>query len=318
MRDVVVADMPDTKTEFHGAKFSIPHQGFLKVVAPRGRWSLCVEETDDVFLYVLLQGRIVFQMQEVGRIEVAAPAILNLLRGRPHRLHGAGPDRAGKGGTVSDWPSFVGRFAAAPGVGKDQAQLLIGRMPAAIAPTLEIGQPFLMIPAGSTDFWAEAMPVIKALRAETERDPPSTYSKSIVRRLVEVLSLQVDRFRHQKRDSADGTPSRNMLSRMDLVLRAIHEAPQRDWSVPDLSAITGMSRAAVFSGFRIAKGMAPMRYVNLVRIERAKDLLHHGDRTLQEIANDLGYQSYTSFYRAFKAQAGMSPANYRALYFDPE
>ncbi|MFD3191931.1 AraC family transcriptional regulator [Sedimentitalea sp. HM32M-2] len=50
--------------------------------------------------------------------------------------------------------------------------------------------------------------------------------------------------------------------------------------------------------------------VNNSRIERAKELLRHGDVSVAAVALDLGYSSPNNFSRAFNAQTGFSPSQF--------
>lgn len=52
--------------------------------------------------------------------------------------------------------------------------------------------------------------------------------------------------------------------------------------------------------------------VNNSRIERAKELLRHGDVSVAAVALDLGYSSPNNFSRAFNAQTGFSPSQFAA------
>ena len=52
---------------------------------------------------------------------------------------------------------------------------------------------------------------------------------------------------------------------------------------------------------------------NETRIEKAKELILQKELSLKEIASLLGYSTYTSFYKSFRKQTGVSPEEYREL-----
>ena len=69
--------------------------------------------------------------------------------------------------------------------------------------------------------------------------------------------------------------------------------------------------------FRAAAGMAPSTYLQLLRIEEAKQDLETSTRPVESIAEGVGYSDEASFRRAFKKVVGMSPAEYRRKYALP-
>ncbi|NBD12911.1 MULTISPECIES: GlxA family transcriptional regulator [Corallococcus] len=63
--------------------------------------------------------------------------------------------------------------------------------------------------------------------------------------------------------------------------------------------------------FRKATGDTPLDYVQRLRIEAARRLLETTPRTVEDIAQAIGYADTTSFRRRFKARTGLSPGDYR-------
>ncbi|MEM9901312.1 MAG: helix-turn-helix transcriptional regulator [Pseudomonadota bacterium] len=53
-------------------------------------------------------------------------------------------------------------------------------------------------------------------------------------------------------------------------------------------------------------------FVNAWRISEAKDALLNGDDTILQIAYDVGFNSRSAFYAAFKRHVGMTPSEFRA------
>ena len=62
--------------------------------------------------------------------------------------------------------------------------------------------------------------------------------------------------------------------------------------------------------FKILWGVAPMKFVNKVRIEKAKKLLTNKDLTVSAVAEKCGFKSLHYFSRAFKQEEGISPSEY--------
>src|ERR1044071_8314879 len=66
--------------------------------------------------------------------------------------------------------------------------------------------------------------------------------------------------------------------------------------------------------FKSDVGMPPIRYLRLLRMERAKDLLESSFLSVKEIAYRVGLNDESHFVRDFKSTYGSSPACYRAQF----
>lgn len=64
--------------------------------------------------------------------------------------------------------------------------------------------------------------------------------------------------------------------------------------------------------FRQETGENVMLYIARTRIERAKEYIKEGQKSLTEIAFLTGYDDYTYFNRVFRKMTGMSPRDYRS------
>jgi len=63
--------------------------------------------------------------------------------------------------------------------------------------------------------------------------------------------------------------------------------------------------------FKSDVGMPPIRYLRLLRMERAKNLLESSFLSVKEIAFQVGLNDESHFVRDFKSTYGFSPALYR-------
>ena len=66
--------------------------------------------------------------------------------------------------------------------------------------------------------------------------------------------------------------------------------------------------------FKSDVGMPPIRYLRLLRMERAKDLLESSFLSVKEIAFQVGLHDESHFVRDFKSTYGFSPALYRSQF----
>ncbi|CAL9326970.1 MULTISPECIES: AraC family transcriptional regulator [Streptomyces] len=95
-------------------------------------------------------------------------------------------------------------------------------------------------------------------------------------------------------------------------LRSLHAAPDRPWTVADLAAEVGVSRAALARRFTALVGEPPMAYLTSWRIALAADLLRQSDLTVGTIARKVGYANAFALSVAFKRLRGTRPSDFRA------
>lgn len=60
--------------------------------------------------------------------------------------------------------------------------------------------------------------------------------------------------------------------------------------------------------------MPPVEYLILTRINAARDLLETTDRTISDIAQEVGFYDHSHFVRHFKHIRGCTPNQYRKQY----
>jgi len=65
--------------------------------------------------------------------------------------------------------------------------------------------------------------------------------------------------------------------------------------------------------FRDATGEGALDYIGRIRIEKAKLLLRNNNATLEEAANQCGFQSLNTFIRIFKKVEGITPGQYKRM-----
>ncbi|WP_093154721.1 AraC family transcriptional regulator [Saccharopolyspora antimicrobica] len=94
-------------------------------------------------------------------------------------------------------------------------------------------------------------------------------------------------------------------------LRLLHDAPARPWTVAELAAKAGVSRAALARRFTALVGEPPMAYLTNWRIALAADLLRKTDHTVDAIARKVGYSNAFALSVAFKRLRGTRPSDHR-------
>lgn len=102
------------------------------------------------------------------------------------------------------------------------------------------------------------------------------------------------------------------------VHRAAHRArelieakPGIDWTIDSLSSVVCLSEGHLLQVFRESFGMTPRQFLIQQRVLRAQYLLHHSNRSITDIAIELGFSSSQHLATCFKKHTGHTPTYYR-------
>ena len=107
------------------------------------------------------------------------------------------------------------------------------------------------------------------------------------------------------------TMKRPKDDRLDAILEWIEEHAEADLSVPALAARCAMSERTFSRRFAAETGMTPARFVEQIRMGRARRLLEESDLKLERLADDCGFRSAEVMRRLFQRHLGLSPTEYR-------
>ena len=147
-----------------------------------------------------------------------------------------------------------------------------------------------------------------------EADQVRCGHRLIADRLFEVVLLQLLRWLldHGEQGGVSMGLVRGLADRqLARALTAMHEQPQRCWSVETLAAQAAMSRSAFAHRFKQVVGVAPADYLTDWRMALAQKLLRQG-RSVKLLAPELGYANASALSRVFAQRMGMSPRAWRA------
>jgi AraC-like DNA-binding protein len=134
--------------------------------------------------------------------------------------------------------------------------------------------------------------------------------QALVDRLFEVVLIQVLRHQMEAGEIRSGMLAGLGHPKLRLALIAMHEQPAQEWPLEALADVAGMSRTVFADSFRDTIGSTPGAYLQGWRVSLTQQALRQG-RPLKMIAIDVGYGSEAALSRAFKAQTGVSPTEWR-------
>jgi len=114
-------------------------------------------------------------------------------------------------------------------------------------------------------------------------------------------------------DYQQGTSTPMVSDQMDIdqLLRYISINYGSKLSLDILAANMHLSREYLCRYFKKHTGKTIFDYIREVRIAQAKHLLHTSSHTIADVGILCGYPSVSSFQRAFRAEEGMSPGEFR-------
>ncbi|MEV5807270.1 AraC family transcriptional regulator [Streptomyces parvulus] len=140
------------------------------------------------------------------------------------------------------------------------------------------------------------------LEGGTEVTRAAVLDLMLVHLLRQVLEDEESRERPVTADSA-----------ITAVLRVLHDAPEKQWTVARLGGAVGLSRTALTRRFTSVVGTPPMTYLRNLRMGHAARLLRESDVSLAAIARRVGYSTEFAFAGAFRREFGLSPGRFRQV-----
>ena len=282
-----------------------PSTAVAKPITGRGRWGVRYAANDAPGFTIILQGVcwIAFEGQEPLRFQKGDFLLLPSTPAFALSSHREGEckltepvNAAVRHGDQEGEPDFVslgGTFQ----IERVNAPLLLTLLPG-----------FIHIPA-SEGRTGRLGNVIELIMDECAEDDPG--KEMILERLLEVLLVEALRWRRIDQETvAPGLLDGMQDPALARVLRAMHADVRVGWTVSELAKLAGMSRSAFAARFGGTLGCGPIEYLARWRMALAKDALMHGAKTLDRIADEIGYESASAFSTAFRKRLGCSPGRY--------
>ncbi len=134
--------------------------------------------------------------------------------------------------------------------------------------------------------------------------------QAVLDRLSEVVIIQLLRDLMDQGRLQSGLLAGLADPRLAKAINAMHAQPSHPWNLEQLAATAAMSRARFAASFRDTVGTPPMTYLTAWRLGLSQSLLRQG-KSVQAVADEVGYANASALSRAFAALTGLSPTEWR-------
>ena len=106
-----------------------------------------------------------------------------------------------------------------------------------------------------------------------------------------------------------------MDDRVNLVIRLMQKDLRRELPLEALATAASVSPSRLHQLFKDVTGTSPARYLRLMRLERARELLEKSPYGVKQVMVAVGVKDRSHFERDFKSFYGMTPSKYRRADF---
>jgi AraC-like DNA-binding protein len=178
----------------------------------------------------------------------------------------------------------------------------------ALHPLLWMMPEVLHIPSGRDDPALASLLETMATEAREQR----MGAASVMARLADIVVTRVIRaWVEMQPSAATGWLAGIRDPQIGAALAAFHRNPEGEWDVAALATAAHLSRSQFSERFTVSLCMSPAHYVASWRMHLATRWLASKHLTIGEVASRLGYDSESSFSRAFKRIVGNPPSGVR-------
>lgn len=277
-------------------------------------WGFRLDEVPFAAFHAVVRGVCWLRLPGAEPLQLVAGDIALLPMGSGHALSSdpAGPLTRYEDILESIGATGPGAYVRLPG-GGPRTRLLCGAYPydrSVAHPLLTTLPPLLHLPAEQSQAHGGLSATLAMLAAEVDSGLPG--AQTVIDRLVDVLFVHI--VRAWLDSHAEQRASWLVALRDPQIATAIsrlHADPARPWTVADLAAEIGVSRATLSRRFTALVGEPPLAYLSRWRMELAARRLRDTGESAAVIARSVGYSSEFAFSRAFSRSRGLPPGQYR-------
>jgi AraC-like DNA-binding protein len=138
-------------------------------------------------------------------------------------------------------------------------------------------------------------------------------------RIIQLLSIlnkisKIDNFRLLSSESYKNVSESRNDDRLQKVINYITENFYREISLKELADISYMTTNSFCRYFKERTNKTAFEFIREFRISKACQMIINSNKTISQICNDTGFNSFSSFNRVFKSVKGITASEFKYMY----
>jgi AraC family transcriptional regulator len=137
--------------------------------------------------------------------------------------------------------------------------------------------------------------------------------RDVIRSLIHQLAVYLlrEHINVQRSDEIELSRVGMVDRRLRRAIEFMHDHCGRELKLAEIAAAAYLSEFHFARLFKKITGVTPHQYLAGLRVERARRLLAETDRTIVEIAAEVGYGTQSHFTKVFREATGLTPLAFR-------
>jgi AraC-like DNA-binding protein len=120
--------------------------------------------------------------------------------------------------------------------------------------------------------------------------------------------------KEENKEKSPKTVQQPLTEKEDVFLTKFRDFIEKNLSDSDLGVETigaelGLSRVQLYRKIKALTGLSPVELLRTARLQKGRQLLERTDKTISEVAYEVGFTAPSYFTKCFKDEFGISPSD---------
>lgn len=262
-----------------------------------GNWQLHLEQSEKVLLHFVSEGGCEIDLQEQRKtIRLNQGDLLLFSKTEKHTIQKPKENITTEGGSADQ----SGLICAYVEFDATERNYLIEALPNCVVTPADAHQ--------NNDWLRNLLELILS-----ESNAELLASQIVIERLTDVLFIHIIRSYLSQNRKLTGFFAAYKDPILRRVLELIHREPHKPWTIADFASLANLSRSSFIEKFTRILGSSPIAYLTEQRLQYAYQQLCMGERKVLDLALDCGYETESSFSKAFKRRYNISPGTLKRM-----